>query len=295
MRWDVQIEAGAGGARNMARDEYALRRAADAGRPSLRLYRWDRLTLSVGRAQQVQRQIDVAECARLRVPIVRRPTGGRAVLHGTDLTYALAAPLGWGPFQGGILEVYREISRAFVRFFTELGLHPHVQGFSLRERGQAASSVCFATPSAYEILLGGRKILGSAQRLVPRAFLQHGSLPLQPQQALLERIFLGSAAREIGEQMTDLETAAGAPVWGASELAQRIVAAFQAEFGIEAEPMAWNAQDEAAVLALEANYPDLATLAPGAAEGPGPGRGEAPRVPALATQGSGCPAGRARS
>src|SRR5262245_41098579 len=180
--WQLHDDGPAEGRANMAKDAVLLRRAA-AGIASLRLYGWDRLTLSVGRTQKVERQVNLDACAALDIPVVRRETGGRAVLHGSDLTYSIAAPLDGTQFQGGILGIYRHISQVFLRFFEGLGLGPQAKAYTGRERLETASPVCFVTPSAFEILLGGKKIVGSAQRQASGAFLQHGSIPLEPQVA----------------------------------------------------------------------------------------------------------------
>ncbi|HUJ73817.1 MAG TPA: hypothetical protein VL359_03120, partial [bacterium] len=165
MEWHVQWDGAASGTYNMAKDAYNLAQVVAGAAPILRLYTWDGWTLSVGRGQHVERQIDLAACGRLGVPLVRRPTGGRAVLHGEDLTYSLCARLDQPRFQGGIMAIYREVAGALQDFLRGLGLAPQVVGFDHRERAEASSPVCFATPSAYEILLGGKKIVGSAQRL----------------------------------------------------------------------------------------------------------------------------------
>ncbi len=263
--WLVQDDGPASGAVQMARDEVALQRAARQGRPSVRLYTWERLTLSVGRGQQVERQIDLDACRRLGIPVVRRITGGRAVLHGSDLTYAVAAPLA-GPQAGafaaaagqGIPGLYREVSRVFVRFFAELGLSPQVQAYTGRQRAELASPVCFATPSAFEILLDGRKLVGSAQRLLPEAFLQHGSLPLAPQDDVLAQVFRDGAGEALAEVMTDLTRAGVLPRVPLPDLRRRLLECFGAEFDVELEPAGWSEQEEAAVERLLPGYPDLA-------------------------------------
>ncbi|MFI5401197.1 MAG: biotin/lipoate A/B protein ligase family protein [SAR324 cluster bacterium] len=255
----------------MAWDEYALHAAGRDGVPRLRLYTWDRLTVSVGRAQQVERQIDLAACGRLGIPIVRRITGGRAVLHGSDLTYSLAAPLAGPPgsaapfdaaARAGILGLYRELSRVFVRFFERLGLAPQVQAHTGRQRAESASPVCFATPSAFEILLGGRKIVGSAQRLLPGAFLQHGSIPLAPQEDILARVFLDGAGVDMARHMTDLTTAGTLREVTLGELRTLLAECFASVLGVELAPATWSEADRSAVRRLAAAYTDLAGALP---------------------------------
>ncbi len=263
--WRLYLDGAADGRINMAKDALLLQRAVTEGRAVLRLYAWDRPTLSVGRAQKVERQVDLAACAARSIPVVRRETGGRAVLHGTDITYAIAAPLSDPRFAGGIPGIYQEISRAFLRFFDELGLGPQAKAYAGRERAETASPVCFVTPSAFEILLRGKKIVGSAQRQVPRAFLQHGSIPLEPQHTVLSGIFLGAEAGQIAAQMTDLRSEGCYPRLNVEELRKRLVDAFAAVFGIVFEPVPWGAADAAAVAGHTAAFP---WMEPTAAEAP---------------------------
>lgn len=263
--WHLHWDRVADGRTNMAKDALLLQRAAAEGQAALRLYGWDRLTLSVGRAQKVERQIDLAACAARGIPVVRRETGGRAVLHGSDITYSIAAPLDDPRFSGGILGIYREISRAFLHFFEGLELGPQAKAYAGRERAETVSPVCFVTPSAFEILLRGRKIVGSAQRQVPRAFLQHGSIPLEPQQRVLSEIFLDAPAGRITEQMTDLRSEGCYPRWGLEELRQHLVEAFGAVFGIAFAPAPWSPADDAAVARHAAAFPWIEPAATGGA------------------------------
>jgi lipoate-protein ligase A len=269
--WTVHDDTPASGSLQMARDELALRLAAETGRCTLRLYTWERLTLSLGRSQTLERQIDLEACRSLDIPVVRRVTGGRAVLHGSDLTYSVAAPLGTTPShagplasasQQGILALYRELSQVFVDCFERLGLAPQVQGYTGRERAELASPVCFATPSAFEILLDGRKIVGSAQRQVPTAFLQHGSIPLAPQNAVLARIFRDGAGEAMGQSMTDLESAGVLSRFSLSEVRHELLDSFARTLGVKLDIQARAAEEEAEAQRLAAGYPNLAQSDP---------------------------------
>jgi lipoyl(octanoyl) transferase len=261
MEWELYQDAPASAAVNMARDEVCLERARRSGRACLRLYAWERLALSVGRAQRVDRELDPAACRAADVPLVRRITGGRAVLHGSDLTYALAAPRAHPGLGGGILPIYRSLSRVFVRFLAGLGLQPEVKAYSGRERAERVSAICFATPSAFELLVGGRKLVGSAQRLLPEAFLQHGSLPLAPQFELLARLFRGATADALRGQMTDLESLGVTARCALPELRERLARAFAEELGVTLRPAAWDAEAQARVEALLPHYAPLGDAA----------------------------------
>jgi lipoate-protein ligase A len=143
----------------------------------------------------------------------------------------------------------------FLHFFRGLGLHPQVHAYSGRQRVALASANCFATPSAFEILIDGRKLVGSAQRLRAAGFLQHGSIPLSPQTETLSRIYVGLSQAQVERQMTDLGTLG---VWRAgAELALQagLVRAFEAVLDARLLPGHWDAAARARVAELAAGYP----------------------------------------
>jgi lipoate-protein ligase A len=175
--WRLLVHEPARGATNMAVDEaIALEVAARRSPPTFRLYAWEPACVSLGRNQPYG-SIDGERCARLGYDVVRRPTGGRAILHTDELTYSLVAPDDHPLMQGMILEVYLVISRGLVAGLERLGLSAQTAPESNRV-GPDASAACFEAPSAYEIVVQGRKLLGSAQNRRAGYVLQHGSLPL---------------------------------------------------------------------------------------------------------------------
>ena len=193
-------------------------------------------------------------------------TGGRGVLHGGDLTYAVAAPTAGGRFAPGIMAIYKELSQVFLYFFQELGFDPQCKSYSGGERAELASAVCFSTPSAFEILIDGKKVVGSAQRLLPGGFLQHGSIPLEPQQETLARIFHDVEVVELQEQMTDLTTLG---VWRRlnwGELAHRLAAAFADVMRVELEPRPWSGEERKQITERRGAY-DTLDLPPRAQSG----------------------------
>ena len=160
----------------MGVDEVLLASASAGGDPALRLYRWDGPWLSLGYGQKTAGTL-VDACRRANVGIVRRATGGGAVLHGRDLTYAVAAPADTLP--GGLDAGYQQIGGALLRAILLLGIRAERMApgeGAARARGFDR----FAAPADHEICVGGRKLAGSAQRRSSRAFLQHGSLRLEP-------------------------------------------------------------------------------------------------------------------
>jgi len=165
------------GAENMAIDE-AIAQAVSAGDapPTLRLYAWSPPCVSLGRNQAIS-SVSVDRCEALGYDIVRRPTGGRAILHTDELTYSLIAPDDHPLMQGMILEVYLRIAQGLLAGLRRIKLEAQTAPETNRA-GSDASAACFEVPSAYEIVVAGRKLLGSAQNRRAGYVLQHGSLPL---------------------------------------------------------------------------------------------------------------------
>lgn len=176
MRWRLISDPPADGPANMGLDEAMLERAA-AGpvEPTLRLYGWDPATLSLGSRQPARGSHDLAWILDHGCGLVRRPTGGRAVLHEHERTYAVVARLDQPPFDGGVVATYRVVAAALVRALEILGL-PARADAGERDPGPAGDPVCFARPGALEIAVEGRKVIGSAQLRRRGAFLQHGSI-----------------------------------------------------------------------------------------------------------------------
>src|SRR5713101_8801594 len=175
------INTGAGAAAgNMALDEaLLLLHEAHTAPPTLRVYGWCQPTLSLGYAQNAQQEVDLAACQAQGVAVVRRPTGGRAVLHDQEVTYSVVMPLlAEGP--STITEHYRRIGLALAAALQSLGIPVHLARPQVRAAPvrTPASPACFAALSRYELSAAGKKIVGSAQKRAQRALLQHGSIPL---------------------------------------------------------------------------------------------------------------------
>ena len=188
-RFNLIISGGGTGADNMSADMLLLDKYRLAGdfsdRPTLRIYFFSPPALSLGFSQR-GKNIDEAVIERakeLGYDVVSRPTGGRAVLHKGEITYAVAASYTEGIFAGKLLETYKIISKFLYRFFIKLGLRPDVNGIP----PDAAKSIidgvrkekdfnCFLKAHSYEITFSGKKICGNSQRRTGGAFLQHGSI-----------------------------------------------------------------------------------------------------------------------
>jgi lipoate-protein ligase A len=168
------LDGPAPGPWNMGVDEALLASAAGQGGVSLRLYAWSGPWLSLGYAQRVGPG-RLRACAQAGVGLVRRATGGGAVLHGADLTYALAAPCERVP--GDLESSYGLLVEALLAALRGLGVPARRPG--AREASPVGFD-CFAAPVRADLCAGGRKLAGSAQRRVRGALLQHGSLRLGP-------------------------------------------------------------------------------------------------------------------
>ncbi len=214
--WRFLDHGAAGAAENMAVDGELLQSAADRGdaMPVLRFYSWDPPAVSLGRFQDEEDSVDREACRRLGIGIVRRVTGGRAVLHYRELTYSITARGGGGLFPDDILGTYRLIAAGLLAGLRNLGLEAEMCSRPVREAGRKGTKrrdpACFSSPSLYELLVRGRKIVGSAQRRIAGAFLQHGSILIEHDHALEAAVIRGggtagtvtSIRRELGRQVS---------------------------------------------------------------------------------------------
>jgi lipoate-protein ligase A len=177
------------GAMNMALDDALLHSVANGlSQPILRFYRWHPATVTLGYAQSVDTDLDLDVCNKAGLDVVRRSTGGRAVLHDHEVTYAVIAPLNSGVFSGSVLDCYRVIAEVLQKTLLQIGLPARLVPGKLRGGHQnATKAVCFSAPSQYELVIEGRKVAGSAQKRHGQAFLQHGSIPIDMDLDLLGR------------------------------------------------------------------------------------------------------------
>lgn len=173
---------------NMAADE-AIAGSVRAGKqpPTLRLYGWERPSVSLGQFQRTA-DIDLQYCINNGIPLVRRPTGGRAILHNNELTYSFSSR-NEGLFSCSLLDTYRQLSHAFKRAFEKTGLQVEIKNEHETGRNLVRSPLCFKTTSYGEIVFQGRKLIGSAQRRWINGFLQQGSIPYTIDDNLMEKVF----------------------------------------------------------------------------------------------------------
>ena len=165
----------------MALDEALLERAAASGTAVFRVYTWAKPTLSFGRNQTARGAYDAARARKLGVDVVRRPTGGRSLLHHREITYSVTAPV----FRlGSLRESYGRINRLLVVGLQRLGVTVDIAD-PLERSLPPSTSPCFERPSSGELVVDGQKLVGSAQWRDQGALLQHGSILIEDDQALV--------------------------------------------------------------------------------------------------------------
>lgn len=179
---------------NMALDEALLEWHSEGKiEPTIRFYGWNPPTLSIGYFQKVEKEIDLEAVKKAGLGFVRRPTGGRGVLHDKELTYSVIVSEEHPKMPKTVTEAYRVISKGILEGFRFLGLDANFAIPKTEEEKQGLknprSSVCFDAPSWYELVVEGRKVAGSAQTRQKGVILQHGSILLDLDEDLLFSLF----------------------------------------------------------------------------------------------------------
>lgn len=207
--------------------------------PTLRLYGWDKPSLTIGCFQKTSK-IDIEFCRKKHIPIVRRPTGGRAILHHIELTYSFSSRPE-GPFKGGVNENYKILSKAFALAFSRLGIDAAMD--RSKRADYSRNPICFRSSSFGELSSGGIKLIGSAQKKWADGFLQQGSIPFEADYGLMRDIFPEKAEsfpRDAKEGLSYI-----APSITAEELKRAIASAFEKCFGIGFAPSSPTAEEYA--------------------------------------------------
>jgi lipoyl(octanoyl) transferase len=235
--WRLLLTPPKPGAWNMAVDEAIL---DSIGRgessPTLRLFAWEPACLSLGHAQPFA-DVDIARLEERGWDVVRRLTGGRAILHTDEITYSVIGSAEESLLAGGVLESYNRIAQALLLAVKNLDLPVEMKEGKTNDQA-TPNPVCFEVPSTYEITVGGKKLIGSAQARKKEGVLQHGSLPLSGDltricQAL---VFEREMARETASQRllsraTTAESALGHAVsWETA--AKVFIDAFEVQLGL---------------------------------------------------------------
>jgi lipoate-protein ligase A len=229
--WRLLVTPHVEGAWNMGLDEAMMDAVGNGDSPpTLRLYGWQPPCLSLGYAQPYS-DIDPERLVRHGWDVVRRPTGGRAILHTEELTYAVIASVDEPLVAGGVLESYGRIAGALLSAMQKFEL-PVEMKILTRIEGKKKNPVCFEVPSACEIMVHGRKLIGSAQARRKDSVLQHGSIPLAGDLRRIVNVLSfnnnearAQAAQRLEESATTVEQILGKPVsWDC--MAQALVESF---------------------------------------------------------------------
>lgn len=225
------------GPTNMARDE-ALLLAVGQKRtpPTLRFYRWDPPTISLGYFQTFA-EYEALDFPARNCPVVRRLTGGGAILHADELTYSLALPLGHSLVGSNLNDLYLRMHEAAIAALADLGIHAARCGTTVETHAQRGPFFCFQRRHCLDVLVGNDKIVGSAQRRIRDAVLQHGSIILDapfPQQ----KSFAGRAVND--------------------DVLGRIISAIQRNLGVNIEEGSWSTDEKADAEKLRDKYLDPA-------------------------------------
>ncbi|HYJ79586.1 MAG TPA: lipoate--protein ligase family protein [Longimicrobiaceae bacterium] len=247
-RWRLLDTPPAPGAWNMAVDEALAETVRRGGVPVLRLYRWRPACLSLGRHQPARGRYDTAALAARGIEVVRRPTGGRAVLHHRELTYSVAAP---GALLGELRTAYATINRALVAGLRRLGVDAGLQGVTGASAPKPSLTPCFDLPVEGEVVAQGRKLVGSAQQRSGGVLLQHGSLLLEDDQSAVPGLLL--AGGTVAPAPASLAALLGrVPGW--EELAGALAAGWEEALGVELRREALTADEEERAAALAERY-----------------------------------------
>jgi lipoate-protein ligase A len=207
----------------------------------LRFFSWEPPCLSIGYNQAMMDEVDITKCQQAGVDVVRRPTGGRAILHTDELTYSIVAPQGEPRVAGGVVESYRRLSVGLVKGLRLLEVDV-AQAEARHGQDADVSAACFDAPSAYEVTAGGRKLVGSAQVRRKKVVLQHGSLPLQGDIArICYHLVVPSEEqreelrRELRARATSLELVLGRVV-SFAQVVEALVKGFSQALNLHLEP-----------------------------------------------------------
>lgn len=263
--WRLMIDEPRTGAWNMAIDEAILEHV---GRkeflPTLRLYTWQPACLSLGYAQSYN-DVDAPRLKARGWDVVRRPTGGRAILHTDELTYSVATAPDEPIMAGTVLESYNRLARALVAACQSLDLPVSMEEHAVRPRGESSGPVCFEVPSAYEIVLDGKKLIGSAQARKREGILQHGTLPLHGDLTRITEALVfeteesrSRASQKLLRRATTVEMYNGKVIeW--QQAAESVIRAFESQLGIHFQPSALSAPEQRRAAELVENkyaHPD---------------------------------------
>lgn len=234
-----------------------------AQQPTLRVYSWQPYALSLGYFQDVH-TVDFAACVREGIDVVRRPTGGRAILHAQEVTYAIVLPPQHPLTKVGVAESYRVLSGGLLRGLALLGLEADLarkttSGKTPHSEASGAAA-CFDAPSWYELVVAGHKVVGSAQVRRKGALLQHGSVPLWLEPEGLYRLLRfrseqnrARAAERLSASAAGLAQIGGRP-FCADEVISALINGFEEALMVKTSAGSLSLKEQALVPALEVKH-----------------------------------------
>ncbi|PKL52268.1 MAG: hypothetical protein CVV37_02130 [Nitrospira bacterium HGW-Nitrospira-1] len=215
---------------NMALDEaIAIEVRKGGAAATLRLYSWDSPSLTLGCFQKAS-DINIEYCQSQDIPVVRRPTGGRAVLHSDELTYSFSARTDRKPFSYGLLDSYKRISTAFLIAFKKINVMAEPKKEMEKGRTLMRSPLCFQSSSFGEILLDNKKLMGSAQKRWSNGLLQQGSIPYFYHKEKLQGIFGAEKTASLRDCMKALKDVL--PLLDDDAFKKAVASSFEEAFGI---------------------------------------------------------------
>jgi lipoate-protein ligase A len=246
--WRLIVDPALPGARNMAVDQ-AIQASREAGEcpPTVRFYRWARPTVSLGRFQDVA-DVDLDACEEFGIDVVRRATGGGAVLHDSELTYSIVASVSDG-VPRGVRASYSMFSEALLATYRLLGVDAEIVA---RTRGDDRTAACYLLHTPADLVVAGRKLSGSAQVWSRDTVLQHGSIVIAADRRAEARVMRLSPAQA---ERLEAESTALADVLVTSpsvtEVTEAAIRGFAEGLDINLEPASLSAAEASAADALE--------------------------------------------
>jgi lipoate-protein ligase A len=236
-------------AENMARDELLFSLCHEAKRGFLRLYAWATPSFSIGVSQKAAQALDLEFIRDRGCEYVRRITGGKAVLHHREVTYAVASSEDLFFREHDLHQSYLLISRVLVTALRALGVDAVLSRGSAAELSRS-SNPCFSFPTPHEVEVQGRKIVGSAQKRDRQALLQHGSIPL----AMDYELYAGGARFPAAALRDSMVTWGDVSPLGEEDLRAAIAHAFRGLVGVDLEPMVFGAAERERIVPLREKY-----------------------------------------
>ncbi len=203
---------------NMAIDMSLLQSVSNGtGKPAIRLFSWERDSITVGFAQKALDILDIGRCILDGIDVARRPTGGRSVFHAREIAYSVVGPSDDSVFGGSIMNTYRAVSMVLCKALNDLGYNVELSPGNICESRSGSPSPCFASTSRYEATIDGKKVIGSAQRRIGGFFLQQGTILIgkgheRIADYLKDRRQAAIYAEALDRRSTTLETAGNTPV-----------------------------------------------------------------------------------